>query len=171
MLSTSHGTRYFACVIAFILHNLMGVKSINPLYRQWNWVLEPTRSSAPRTLLASYRATIFTKSMRWNAQFLTSSCFQSREGDRFIKRWLSPCLSDKESTCSAEDTGSTPGLGRSPGEGNGNPLQYSCLGSPMDRGDWRATVLGVARVGHDWVTKQQNYKQYEMQWRAAHRWR
>ena len=43
-----------------------------------------------------------------------------------------------------------PGLGRFPGEGNGNPLQYSCLEHPMDRGAWRATVCGVARVGHDW---------------------
>ena len=43
----------------------------------------------------------------------------------------------------AGDVGSTPGLGRSPGKGNGNPLQYSCLGNPMDRGAWRATVHGV----------------------------
>ena len=43
----------------------------------------------------------------------------------------------------ARDTGSTPGSGRSPGVGNGNPLQYSCLEYPMDRGAWRATVLGV----------------------------
>ena len=43
------------------------------------------------------------------------------------------------------DAGSIPGLGRSPGEGNGNPLQYSCLESPMDRGAWQATVLGVAK--------------------------
>ena len=43
------------------------------------------------------------------------------------------------------DTGSVPGLGRSPGEGNGNPLQYSCLGNPMDRGAWQATVRGVAK--------------------------
>ena len=42
------------------------------------------------------------------------------------------------------DLGLTPGVGRSPGEGNGNPLQYSCLGNPMDRGAWQATVHGVA---------------------------
>ena len=42
----------------------------------------------------------------------------------------------KVSACSAEDLGLTPGSGRSPGEGNGNPLQYSCLENPMDRGDW-----------------------------------
>ena len=51
----------------------------------------------------------------------------------------------KESACSAGDPGSVPGLGRSPGEGNGNPLQYSCQENSMDRGAWRATVSGVAR--------------------------
>ena len=50
----------------------------------------------------------------------------------------------KESPCNAEDPSLIPGLGRSPGEGNGNPLQYSCLGSPMDRGVWWATVVGAA---------------------------
>ena len=41
-----------------------------------------------------------------------------------------------------------------PREENGNPLQHSCLGNPMDRGTWRATVHGVARVGHDWAARQ-----------------
>ena len=45
----------------------------------------------------------------------------------------------------AGDLGSIPGLQRLPGEGNGNPLQYSCLGNPMDRGAWWATVHGVAK--------------------------
>ena len=49
------------------------------------------------------------------------------------------CLSSKESTCNAADAGSIPGLGRSPAVGNGNPLQYSYLGSPTERGDWWAT--------------------------------
>ena len=53
----------------------------------------------------------------------------------------------------ARDTGSILGSGKSPGEGNGNPLQYSCLENPKDRGAWCATVHGVARVGHDLVTK------------------
>jgi len=44
-------------------------------------------------------------------------------------------------SANARDTGSIPGLGRSPGEGNGNPLQYSCLRNPMDRGAWWITVL------------------------------
>ena len=54
----------------------------------------------------------------------------------------------KNPPANAEDTGdpsSTLGSGRSPGEGNANPLQYSCLGNPMDRGAWRATVHGVAK--------------------------
>ena len=49
-----------------------------------------------------------------------------------------------------QDTGSISGSGRSPGKGNGNPLQYSCLENSMDRGTWWATVHGVAKtVGHD----------------------
>ena len=55
----------------------------------------------------------------------------------------------RESACNAGDTGSIPGSGRSPAEGNGNPLQYSCLENPMDRGAWQATIHGVARVRHD----------------------
>ena len=51
----------------------------------------------------------------------------------------------KESACSAGDRGSIPGLGRPPGEGNGNPLQYSCLENPMDGGPWQAIVHGVAK--------------------------
>ena len=43
------------------------------------------------------------------------------------------------------DEGSIPGSGRSPGGGNGNPLQYSCMGNPMDRGTWQATVHGVIK--------------------------
>ena len=50
----------------------------------------------------------------------------------------------KEFASNAGDPGLTPGSGSSPGGGNGNPLQYSCLGNPMDRGAWRATVRGVA---------------------------
>ena len=52
----------------------------------------------------------------------------------------------KESSCNAGDPGSIPGSGRSPGEENGNPLQNSCLGNPLDRGAWRATVHGVAEL-------------------------
>ena len=51
----------------------------------------------------------------------------------------------KASTCDAGDTGSIPGSGRSPGEGNGNPLQYACLENSMDGGAWWAIVHGVAK--------------------------
>ena len=51
----------------------------------------------------------------------------------------------KNPPANAGDTGSIPGLGRSPGEGNGNPLQYSYLGNSMDRGAWQATVHGVTK--------------------------
>ena len=55
----------------------------------------------------------------------------------------------------AGDAGLIPGLRRSHGEGNGNSILYSCLGNPMDRGAWQATVLGSQRVGCSWVTEQQ----------------
>ena len=51
----------------------------------------------------------------------------------------------KESACNAGDTGSIPGLGRSPGEGNGNVLQFSCLEYPMDRGGWQSIVHVIAK--------------------------
>ena len=81
--------------------------------------------------------------------------FDIRMGE-MITRWqfkLSPSFimgfpggSDgKESACSTGDHGSIPGLGRTPGEGNGNPLQYSCLEDPMDRGAWWAKVHGVSK--------------------------
>ena len=56
----------------------------------------------------------------------------------------------KASARNAGDLGLIRGLGRSPGEGNGNPLQYSCLENPMDGGAWWATVHGSQRVRHDW---------------------
>ena len=74
------------------------------------------------------------------------------EGCVFKSRWCqigllgSPGVSDsKESARNAGDLGSIPGSGRSPGEGNGYPFQYSCLENSMDRGDWRATDEGFAK--------------------------
>ena len=57
-----------------------------------------------------------------------------------------------ESACSEGDSGSIPRSGRSPGERNGNPLKYSCLKNHIDRGAYQATVHGLQRVGHHWVT-------------------
>jgi len=62
-------------------------------------------------------------------------------------------LSGEEATYQAGDTGLILGSERSPGEGNGNPLQYSCLGNPMDSRAYWATVHRVARVRHDLATK------------------
>ena len=68
--------------------------------------------------------------------------------------WGLPCSSvGKESVCNAGDLGSIPRSGRSPGEGNGNPLQYSRLENSMDKRAWQATFHGVTRVGHDLATK------------------
>ena len=64
-----------------------------------------------------------------------------------------PSSVGKESACNAGDLGLIPGLEQSSGEGNDNPLKYSYLENPMDRGAWQTTVLGVARVGHDLATK------------------
>ena len=69
------------------------------------------------------------------------------EISRFYNRLsgLPPWLSGEESTCQARDLGSIPRLGRSPGKGNGNSPQYSCLENPLDRGAWHATVYEVAK--------------------------
>ena len=61
-------------------------------------------------------------------------------------------LVGKGSACSAGDPSLIPGSGRSPAEGNSNPLQYACLENPIDRGTWWAIVHGVARVRHNLVT-------------------
>ena len=65
-----------------------------------------------------------------------------------IHTWASPGLRGKESACNTGDIGDSnliPGSGRSPGAGNGNPLQYSCLENPMDRGAWQAILHRVAK--------------------------
>ena len=63
----------------------------------------------------------------------------------YCTKGFSRCLSDKESACNAGDKGLIPGLGRSPGGGNGYPRQYSCLENLMDRGAWQATVQRVVK--------------------------
>ena len=73
----------------------------------------------------------------------------------------------KASACNAGDLGSTPGSGRSPGEGNGNPLQCSCLENPMDGGAWWATVHGVTELDmtdarRDWGQQEKGMTEDEM---------
>ena len=58
----------------------------------------------------------------------------------------------KNLPANAVDSGLIPGLGKDPGEGNGNPLQYSCLENSMNRGAWKATSMRLQRVGHDLAT-------------------
>ena len=69
------------------------------------------------------------------------------------QRWGFPGGSEvKASACNAGDLGSIPGSGRSPGEGNGSPLQYSCLENPIGGGAWWVQSTGSQRVRHDWAT-------------------
>ena len=78
--------------------------------------------------------------------------------------WL---LSGKESTCNAGDLGSTPGSGRTPGEGNGYLLQYSCLDNSIDRGAWWATIHGVTK---SWMTERLTLSlTRSTQWNQRHR--
>ena len=67
--------------------------------------------------------------------------------------WYPRRFSGNESACNVVDLGLIPGSGRSPGEGNGKPLQYSCLGNPMDRGAWRGYHPWGCKVGHDLTTE------------------
>ena len=76
----------------------------------------------------------------WFPFSLPPSCPGGTEVEEFVSR-----LTGKAPACSAGDPGSLPGSGRSPGEGNGNPLQYFCLGNPMDGGSWWAIVHGVSK--------------------------
>ena len=68
----------------------------------------------------------------------------------------------KVSVCNAGDTGSIPGQGRSPEEGNGYPPQYSCLENPMDRGTWQATVHGVTESDVTEVTQPKHINKYKI---------
>ena len=75
-----------------------------------------------------------------------------------LANYMCACSSvSKESACNAGYLALIPGWERSPGEGNGNPLQYSCLENPMDRGALQAIVHGVPRVKHDLMTKPPPY--------------
>ena len=81
---------------------------------------------------------------------MTDQCFQTSTQHSNFKHVISilgppQWPISKDSACNVGDAGSTPRSGRSPGRRNGNPLQYSCLENPTDRGAWRATVYGVTK--------------------------
>ena len=86
----------------------------------------------------------------YNSSIYNSVLFSEQYIHRFMQPWpqfgaFPHILDGKESACNAGDPGSIPALGRSPGEGNGNPLQYSCLENPMDGGAWQDTDYGVTK--------------------------
>ena len=85
-------------------------------------------------------------SLYWDSPLVWYICrFRHIYKDMYTPLWFPRWLSVNELAWQAGDMGSISGSGRSPGEGNGNTLQYSGLGNPMDRGAWWATVLGVAK--------------------------
>ena len=99
--------------------------------------------------MATYSSTLAWK-IQWTEELGAGNCpWGSKESgmtERLHSHYGFPGGSDgKESACNAGDPGLISGLGRSPGERNGNPLQYSCLENPTDGGAWRGTVHGVAK--------------------------
>ena len=116
-------------------------------------------SSCPQSLPASGSFPM-SQLLTWGGQSTGVSALASSLPKKYIYfrhtlyHRMSPGGSDgKESACNAADWGSIPGLGRSPGEGNGNPLQYPCLKNPVDRRAWRATVHGVTQSDtNEWLT-------------------
>ena len=98
-------------------------------------------SPHPNSCLTILPIAVIPVDMKLCCSFLSCSCMM----------WDFPGGSDgKASVYNVRDLGSIPGLGRFPGEGNGNPLQYSCLENPMNRGAWCSLLsLGSQRVGHD----------------------
>ena len=108
--------------------------------------------SWPKNQNVNNRSSIVTssiKTLKWSTLKKKKNLLRINE-----KQWLSTYLimqsfpggsEDKASACDAGGPGSIPGWGRSPGEGNGNPLQYSCLENPVERGAWQATVHRVAK--------------------------
>ena len=108
-----------------------------PQRREWQStpVFLPGESHGQRSLVG-YTVHRFAPSITWLKQLCISTL-------TFAEFWDGP--RGKESTCNAGDSSSIPGLGRSPGEENGNPLQYSCLENPMDRGAWQAMVYRVSK--------------------------
>ena len=79
------------------------------------------------------------------AKFCKGIILQLKKKKKYSPLGLPQWLSGKEFACNAGDTGSIPGSGRSCGKGNGNPLRYSYLENPMERGAWRATVHKIAK--------------------------
>ena len=129
----------------------------------WDQCLEICTSQTSQVILVEVPQTTLRNCL--NPLFFPSGCQSSAALSpivsvgfylSFQSLWGSPGGSEvKASACNVEDLGLIPGSGRSPGEGDGYPLQYSCMENSMDRETWQATIHGVARVGHNLVTKPQ----------------
>ena len=109
-------------------------------------------SLAWRILSITLLAWIIAKTIYWRVMALgTLYCHCHLISTTTLYKGLPGGSDGKESACNAGDQGLVPGLGRSLGEGNGNPIQYSCLENSMDRGAWRATVHRLAK-GLKWLS-------------------
>ena len=135
---------------AFQVSEAIASRVLSPASMCWLWwgrclnapsssvgvlTLQTLQAMHKRHLFPSLSRIIWLSFLNWNSNWMVPCCHFG------LLRWLS----GKEMPASAGDAGLTPGSGRSPGEGNGNPLQYSRLGDPKDRGAWQATVHGVVR--------------------------
>ena len=123
---------------------------------QWHWRIKPSLNelgSCPSILTKIWtkwklKILFLDPPKKWGDRI--KSCPQNWRG----RPWW---FSHKEFACSAGNTGSIPGSGRSPAEGNGSPFQYSFLGNPMDRGAWRSTIHEVAKAS---TRLQQNWRDW-----------
>ena len=123
----------------------MNVKSESETAQSCPTLSDPTDCSPPGS---SIHGILQARVLEWGATAFSNKVTSFPQAQGFPGGKVG-----KELCLHAGDLGSIPGLGRSPGEGHGKPLQYSCLENPTDRGVWRATVHGVARVRHGLVTK------------------
>ena len=134
-----------SCYLPNILHrvrpkqfpSLSGLRSVFQTFREPNSV-----SGYRRLTWTSSGGGLVAKSCLTLATLWTVAC-QAPLSMGFLQRSFTDCSDGKESVRNMGNLGSTPGLGRSPGEGNGNPLQYSCLENAMDGGAWQATAHGL----------------------------
>ena len=116
------------------------------------WSLKQGWNTFPDETLSHFPTSVVAQIKHWTAKETPDQIFLFVSNQLFLillphsdKRGFPGGSDGKESVYNAGDPGSTPGLGRSPGEGNGSSRQYSCLENPMDRGAWQGTVHGIAK--------------------------